>query len=145
MRPLTRGSNHPIVPGMTTPAFKRFSGDRSRTCPLEMVDRLFGDELARAFHETFRGSRLYIPIQMHSEHPIALAIGLENAKVLSESLGGVHWEIPLALPKPFDSKQDVLDMTRAGKSANAIAIKLNMSRWTVFHVRRTLRAEGLLP
>lgn len=61
---------------------------------IELDTLLSNDEMV-ALAEAFGGTRLYIPLNPTRKHPIAVAIGLPAAQLLSAQLGCCTLRIPL--------------------------------------------------
>lgn len=59
----------------------------------DSLRRLIGDVLYQVFAADFGGSRLYVPHSIGEHHPIAVSIGLDDAKKISDVYGGLTIDI----------------------------------------------------
>ena len=57
---------------------------------------LIGEEALILLAETFGGLRLLVPMKMGATHPIARAVGLDAAKLLSDRYAPDYLDVPLA-------------------------------------------------
>jgi DNA-binding CsgD family transcriptional regulator len=60
------------------------------------LQELIGTEAFVALAEEFGGTRLFIPVGMGADHPIARAVGLPAARLLSQRLAPDVLKVPLA-------------------------------------------------
>lgn len=64
---------------------------------LQEIAEVIGNELMIKLVNSFGGVRIYVPLhsrKVRPDHPLALAIGLEQARRLSEEFAGIELSIP---------------------------------------------------
>ena len=88
---------------------------------LEEVAHIIGVSAAVLLAQRLGGARIYVPEEAHIDHPIALAIGLENAKKLSKHFSGEYLEIPSKTAFRKVRNKLICKLYIEGKTANAIA------------------------
>jgi hypothetical protein len=98
------------------------------------IAMVIGRERALQLVEKFGGKRLYIPRTMTSEHKIALAIGLEGARLLAAA-SHLHGVRDLPECASIRKAEEVRLLRRQGKSYPEIAV---LTKLTVAGVRKIL-------
>jgi hypothetical protein len=112
-----------------------------------LVDRL-GEENAAVVVKALGGTRVAVPDRLdHGRPPSRLEqlFGAELAVLLVLHFGGTYLYVPRLEEPGRLTLRRVVRMTRAGKSANAIARALRCSDRAVYLRRAEARAQGLLP
>lgn len=101
--------------------------------------------VADKFCATFGGREIYIPREPLPSNRIALAMGLETAKTICETLGPGRVIVPLAASSTARKRRaSVMMLLRNGKSEPEIAAALGCHLRTVGRIKRQLRQEGRL-
>lgn len=101
---------------------------------LEQVAQTIGVSAAILLAQRLGGARIYVPEVTNIEHPIALAIGLENAKKLSEHFSGEYLEIPSKTAFRKLRNKLICKLYIDGKTANALAPLFGITRRQVFNI-----------
>lgn len=114
------------------------------------LERLLGLEHFETLREAFGGTRVVVPTGIE---PTPYRAELEEK--LGEGVVGLlifHFPgeavyVPTGRPLQRTRLDDqlVAKLTRAGKSATAIALELSCSDRAVYHARRRCRSKGILP
>jgi len=85
------------------------------------------------------GRRLYIPVSIEEDNPLAIAIGLERARRLSDHYGGQQLELPAERNALLELRNaEILRQHRAGKSMEFIALQFGVTRQAVGYIIRTV-------
>ncbi len=113
---------------------------------LECAERLLGIAARDAIWRAFSGRKIYIPKQVTTDHPIALAVGVGGMRLIVEELGGIMLTLP-AFPESAarGRRERVCAMRQAGMPAYIIAAEIGLTERRVFQVIADLRANGELP
>ncbi|MCX4026622.1 hypothetical protein H0A36_00460 [Endozoicomonas sp. SM1973] len=101
---------------------------------LEELAQVIGVSAAIMLAQRMGGARVYIPETSREDHPIALAIGYDNAKKLSEKFPGEYLEIPSKSAFRKVRNKLICRLYIDGKTANAIAPLFGLTRRQVFNI-----------
>jgi DNA-binding NarL/FixJ family response regulator len=102
----------------------------------ERIVEAIGPAAAKALTRAFGGRRVYIPAFLPADHPLARAIGFENALLLRRLLGAGALAVPSGVKEnQQETGQRILALTRDGHSAAEIAAALGVTERTVFNWR----------
>lgn len=111
------------------------SEDLSDNPTLDSLETLIGAELLAKLSQDLGGRRLYIPAHPGQHSPIAVSIGLDAARKISDVYGGMEFHIPLRA----GTRMLVLDLYRKKVPNAQIAVRLRISRR---YVQRIINAEA---
>lgn len=108
---------------------------------LAEVEQVVGRDAAIKFANACGGTRIYMPAQMHAQHWLAEAIGLDAACKLAAHFTfgrrGLRLDIPM-MPRAIQTHA----LTDAGASSREIALKLGLHQRTVHRQRAERRNRG---
>lgn len=99
----------------------------------EQIAEILGDQLSNRIRDRWGGQHLYVPCNMHPDHPIATALGWERSKLLVEQFGGAWIEYIPKLSKA-DRNRVMREKRAAGVSVEDIALEFGASRRLVQNV-----------
>lgn len=117
----------------------RDTGDDGRVT-LGQLAQVIGADAAIALGRVFAGTRLYIPLQVPQDHPIAAAIGVDAARDLGRHFGTECIEIPL-LKSRGERQADrklIADLRRQGFTVAEVARAVGCSERHVYNVLAAL-------
>ena len=86
-------------------------GDLRSSDIFQSIAAVIGAEAAEKLCRTLGGARIYVPATMGEHHPIAVAIGQENAAKIADHF---HRTV-LALPKGLSRRERVIEFRRTTK------------------------------
>lgn len=104
---------------------------------LREVAEVIGRDAALRLAQECGGVLIYVPTEVHPEHPWCIAVGEEAFAKLAHAFGGQRIDLPRGSFIRL-AKAQILEMAAQGMSTRAIAMKLHV---TQRHVRRVL--EGM--
>lgn len=93
-------------------------------------EKLIGEKLFAQLSVELGGRRLYIPTVSGPNSPLAVCIGLDEAKKISDIYGGFYFEVPLRA----GTRARIIEEFQAGTPKARIAAKLRCSRRGVYNV-----------
>lgn len=94
---------------------------------MDEIIQIIGDDNANAMRDHFGGTRIYIPRQLHTNHPLIKIIGLAPAAALCRRIKGADIYIQ-KLPTPLASRNKLIKSERlTGKTLNQLAKENNLS------------------
>lgn len=94
------------------------------------IKKLIGEEDADKLSYEFGGNRIYIPKKVGEHHPIAVCVGLAQAKKICEAWYGHNYNVPFSMAK----KHRAVALRKSGLSMRQVAIKLTMSERHVYRM-----------
>lgn len=116
---------------------------------IEMVEALddfhgrgTGMRIAAKLMLHFGGLEVKFPKVPAQDHPVVVALGMDDATILCQHLDGSQIYVPMAKRSPHRA---VLDLERAGRSRAEIARALGLSIRHVRHLANTRREPVPLP
>lgn len=104
--------------------------------PLEIVEKTIGADATAALLSALGGSRIVIPQKVGEHHPIAQAVGLDAARMLTVEMAGMTVDLPVTARK----RALIVAALGEGLSAYRIANRYTCSPRFVYKVQAELRA-----
>lgn len=86
---------------------------------------MLGRQAALRLARAFGGARLYVPRSIQQRSPLAVALGIRAARLLSERFGGGTFDVPTA--RAEIRKANVLSLAHRGRDVGAIARAVGLS------------------
>lgn len=109
------------------------------TSPTQIsIVKLIGKDLFDNLSYELGGHRIYIPANPSPGCPLAVAIGLDAARLMGEVWGGFEYDIPLKEGR----KQIIIKMLDAGMPVVRISAHLRLSIRTIRRVSSSMKAEN---
>lgn len=96
------------------------------------IIKLTSDVAGEQLSYDFGGRRIYIPHKVGVHHPIAVSIGLEEAKKICDAWGGLDFDVPMSMRK----RKAAFELKKSGHSVSQIAEKLTCTERTVYNLLR---------
>ena len=108
---------------------------------LSQIADAIGVDGAETIANKYGGTRLYVPVRMHVDHPLAELLGMDRAQKLSSAFGGQeHFDIPQAVALKRAKRDAQIHADRAnGDSVMALALKNGMSERNVRVILSSVR------
>lgn len=97
--------------------------------------RLIGLVATMLIVEQYGGRRLYVPINPHADHPLALLIGLDKLTILSKVYGlEDHFSIPKAERALRHIRDEKIRAEYGPKSASALALEHCLTERQIWNI-----------
>ena len=118
-----------------------------RIGPLEeSLIALIGDSETGRLIEIWRGEKIYIPIYISRDHPVAQVIGMAAARRLAAIYGGESLLVPTGFRRRLEKRnRAIVAARRAGDTVEKIRRRYGLSRRTIFYVLAAAKREGHSP
>ena len=115
---------------------------RGETSWFDTVAGVIGAAAARRLCEAFGGARLYVPVHMGKNNPIAQVIGLSAAQRLADWTGGQNLE----LPKGHVRKRRAHELLNEGDmTIRDIAFATDYTERRIYQMKSEIDAEADSP
>lgn len=121
-----------------------YGDDASTICAVSIARRVCGPEVAAKLVRDFGGTRVFFPKVVRAKHELSLSLGTENAQAISEECHGVLVYIPLSSRAASVRRNNVLMLTRKGKTVREIARLTASSERCIARDIKMLRELGEL-
>lgn len=111
--------------------------------PIELLAEVIGEEAAQKLARDFGGTRLYIPREPGSAHPLVHSIGVELAARLCHVAAGEIIELPILKSRGerMRERRAIVRLRGEGWTVSAIARRLHCSERHVHRTLASLRAR----
>lgn len=105
---------------------------RPMPASIEEIAETIGVRLALKIVQAFGGLEIKFPVRPHDQHPVILALGVEDGYEICRYMGGSLISVPHCRP-PRNARAQIAKLEAEGLSRGEIAKRLGL---TQRHVRR---------